>query len=78
MPLTCTPDALADAAKCYVQLNADVRKAMRVVNLCRLVNGDDPITDIQEQLDAAKCFYDGLTWAQLDAIETFLVCQLVP
>ena len=76
--MTCTPDALADAAKCYMGIPYRVRKAMRIVNLCRLVNGDAPLTDIQEQVTAAKCYTSSLSDDQLDSIETFLICSLAP
>jgi len=76
MPVTCTPASLADASKCYMNIPARVRKGIRIINFCAIANGTTPSCVVQDNITAAKCFIAGLSDEQLDAIETYLTCQI--
>jgi hypothetical protein len=74
--VTCTPDNLAELAKCYVYLPARIRKAIRILNYCAFLNSSVVECDPDVQAAEAKCFAEGLSDGMLDAIETYLLCQM--
>lgn len=76
MPVTCTPEALAEASTCFLDLPWRTRQAIRVYLLCAYINGDTVDCDPNALATAATCYLASLSAAQLDAIETYLLCQL--
>ena len=74
--ITCTPEALAAAAEDYVGMEWAVRKAIRILLWCNFINGVPMVCNPRELVNAARCFYTCLSVPQLDAIETYLVCQI--
>lgn len=76
MAITCTPEALVNAACCFYDLPWDVRKAIRIINYCAFLNGESMTCTPTALAYEARCFADCLSSAQLDAIETYLSCQI--
>lgn len=76
MPVTCTAASLASAAKCYEHLSWDIRKAIRILNYCAFLNGTTMTCTPQALAVLAACFKSSLSTNQLDAIETYLSCQI--
>jgi hypothetical protein len=76
MAITCTPEALVNAACCFYDLPWDVRKAIRIINYCAFLNGETMECTPTALAYEARCFADCLSSAQLDAIETYLSCQI--
>ena len=76
MAISCTAEDLAVAAKCWLPVPARIRKAVRILNFCQKINGTTRSCDIQTQITNATCYAASYSDDQLDAIETYLTCQL--
>lgn len=77
MAISCDPNDLAIAAKCFNGgFGAPLLKAIRIRLLCGFLNGETMICDPNSLAIAATCYVEGLSQGQLDAIETYLVCQV--
>lgn len=76
MAITCTPESLVNAACCFVDMGWTTRQAIRILNWCALLNGDTMNCSPQELANAARCFQACLSASQLDAVETYLSCQI--
>lgn len=76
MPITCTPQSLAIDASAFVNLSWRTRQAIRILNWCAFLNGETMDCSPQALAIAASCFTQCLGAAQLDAIETYLSCQI--
>lgn len=75
MPISCDPEDLASASKCFLQLPWLTRKAIRIYLLCAALNGETVDCDPAALASAAKCFLSKLSAAQMDSIETYLLCS---
>ena len=76
MPITCTPDSLAEAAKCFMDIPWSTRQAIRILNYCAYLNGESMTCTPENLANLARCFAAGLSAGQMDAIETYLSCQI--
>lgn len=77
MTISCLPNDLAVAAKCFNGgFGTTLLKAIRIRLLCGFLNGETMTCDPNTLAIAATCFAEGLSQGQLDAIETYLVCQV--
>jgi hypothetical protein len=76
MAIECDVASLAEAAKCFNSgYDALVLRAMRIVLLCGAINGDTMDCSPDALAELIPCFLNQEA-GTLDAIETYLVCQL--
>ena len=75
MSITCTPDSLADAAKCLTSLSQRQLQDAQIYFLCSRLNGVTPTCTPDAIAEAVKC-YDDIPQGVMDAIITYLYCQL--
>jgi len=73
MPATCTPEALAEAAKCFECLDEKSQLGIQTYLLAVIAGGS---TDPNVLAAAAKKF-QGVSDRGLLAIQDYLLCQLV-
>lgn len=76
MAVECTPESLINAACCFVDMGWSTRQAIRILNYCAFLNGTTMNCSPQSLANAARCFQSCLTAGQLDAVETYLSCQI--
>ena len=76
MAITCTPENLADVASCWNYLPWRTRQAIRIINWCAFLNGTTMTCTPEALANEARCFVASLSAGQLDAIETYLSCQI--
>ena len=73
MPVSCDPNELLNAARCFLScLNADERSAIQTY-LLAIRAGVDP--DPEALANAARCFQSCLNEGQMKAIQVYLSCQ---
>ena len=77
MAVSCDPNDLASAAKCFLQgYDRVVLQAMRISLWCAFLNSDSVDCSPESLLEAAKCYLAEMSPEQLDAVETYLACQI--
>ena len=76
MAISCDPNDLAIAATCFMDIPAKTLQAIRIMNFCAFINGDTADCDPNALATAATCFAEGLDTGQMNAIETYLSCQI--
>lgn len=75
--MPCTPESLADDAKCFVCIPPKVLQAIRIYLLCTTIDGEIVSCNPETLAAAAVEFLpSSVSPAMLNAIETYLVCQL--
>ncbi len=75
MAISCDPNDLAQAAACFNQgYDVPLLKAMRIRLLCAVLNGETMTCTPDALAELSVCFlqFPGM----LDAIETYLICQV--
>lgn len=75
MAVTCDPNTLAVAAKCFNGYSPLVLRAIRLRLLCAMLNGESMTCDPNTLAVAAKCFIP-VDAGTLEAVETYLLCQV--
>lgn len=77
-PVTCEPQDLLNASKCFACLNPYQLELVKASLLCQILQASDPMAtcDPAELLDAAKCFAC-LHPGQLQLIQTELLCEIL-
>lgn len=73
MAVDCTPNGLAEAAKCFVCLPPASQTQVQTYLLAVIAGGS---TDPNVLLEQAKAF-QGISPAALLEIQTYLLCQIV-
>lgn len=75
MAVTCTPDNLADLAKCLSGLSQTQLKAAQIYFLCSRLNGVTPSCAPDSIATAIECYLQ-IPQNEMDAIIVYLLCQL--
>lgn len=76
MAISCDPNDLASAAACFNQgYGAPLLKAMRIRLLCAFLNSETMTCTPDALAELVSCFL-ALDAGTIDAIETYLVCQV--
>lgn len=75
--ITCTAQALTDAATCNFQcLSGSMLQAIRIRILCSILNGESVTCDAQSLVDASTCLEQCVMLGFGPAIEIYLLCQI--
>ena len=76
MAVSCDIDDLAEAAKCFNGYGPLLLKAIRIRLLCAFLNSESMDCDIDTLAEEARCYLANFSEGQMDAVETWLVCQV--
>lgn len=74
MPITCTPDALADASECYKKISPGDRSAV-MIYLLYVISGST--LTIPQLVAASECYAEQIDSHMQQAIITYLLCEIV-
>lgn len=77
MPISCEWRSLLDASSGYLPMSPEVRRGIRLLLWCKLLNGQTVECDPKALMSESTLYWSCLTPPQFDSIETMFFCLFV-